>query len=37
VALSASEIQSCEEAGAKLESYAENKAIREAARTKAQK
>jgi hypothetical protein len=32
VTLSASEIESCKEAGAKLEAYAENKAIREAAR-----
>lgn len=32
VTLSASEIQNCETAGAKLETYAENKAIREAAR-----
>jgi ribosomal protein L12E/L44/L45/RPP1/RPP2 len=32
VTLSASEIKSCEEMGAKPESYAENKAIREAAR-----
>jgi hypothetical protein len=32
ITLSASEIQTCEESGAKLEAYAENKAIREAAR-----
>lgn len=32
VQLTASEIKSCEETGAKLEAYAENKAIREAAR-----
>jgi hypothetical protein len=37
VTLSASEIKNCEASGAKLEAYAENKAIREAARTKAQK
>lgn len=38
VTLSASEIKSCEESGAKPEAYAENKAIREAARrTKVQK
>ncbi len=37
VTLSASEIKNCEESGAKLEAYAENKAIREAARTKVQK
>jgi hypothetical protein len=34
VTLSASEIANCEAAGAKLEEYAENKAIREAARRK---
>ncbi|MES1187990.1 MAG: hypothetical protein ABUL60_29500 [Myxococcales bacterium] len=32
VTLSASEIESCKEAGAKLEAYAENKALRDAAR-----
>jgi hypothetical protein len=37
VTLSVSEIKSCEETGAKLEAYAENKAIREAARTKGRK
>lgn len=37
VKVSASEIKNCEAAGAKLEAYAENKAIREAARTKVQK
>lgn len=37
VTLSASEIKSCEESGAKLEAYAENKAIREAARRKGSK
>jgi hypothetical protein len=37
VTLSASEIKSCEESGAKPEAYAENKAIREAARAKGKK
>ena len=37
VKISASEIKNCEASGAKLEAYAENKAIREAARTKVQK
>jgi hypothetical protein len=37
VTLSASEMKNCEESGAKLEAYAENKAIREAARAKVQK
>jgi hypothetical protein len=37
VTLSASEIKSCEESGAKPEAYAENKAIREAARRKGSK
>jgi len=37
VTLSASEIKNCEASGAKLEDYAQNKAIREAARTKVQK
>jgi hypothetical protein len=37
VVVSASEIKNCEASGAKLEAYAENKAIREAARAKGQK
>jgi hypothetical protein len=37
VTLSASEIKNCEASGAKLEAYAENKAIRESARAKVQK
>lgn len=37
VTLSASEIKTCEESGAKPEAYAENKAIREAARRKGSK
>lgn len=37
ITLSASEIKACEDSGAKPEAYAENKAIREAARVKANK
>lgn len=37
ITLTASEIKTCEESGAKPEAFAENKAIREAARTKGRK